>query len=148
LKSDVNGDGPYRAKGVIYDPYLSEWIVGDRYSSNIGFMDENASTHYGDLAEWILYAPFLKAEGLSIDTLNMETIPGVAPDEDATVALSVTYDGRSYSKEWWELYGKNLDYNQRFYIRRMGYVRDWIGIKLRGASRSRMSFARLDAEVS
>jgi hypothetical protein len=148
LKSDVNGDRPFRGKGAIYDPYLSEWIVGDKYNSNIGTLDESAATHYGELAEFIMFTPFIKLDDLSIDELNIETIPGIAPDNDATVAFSVTYDGRNYSKEWWNLYGENLDYNQRFYIRRIGYVRNWVSMKFRGASRSRMSFSRLDIEVS
>ena len=74
----------------------------------------------------------------------METIPGSSVvDDDATVALSLTYDGIHYGKEWFQLYGNALDYNQRFIIRRLGYVSDWVGFKFRGATKSRMSFGVL-----
>jgi len=91
----------------------------------------------------LLYPPFLKLETASIDEIDIETLPGNAPDHDATVALSQTSDGLAYSQEWWQLYGDNFDYNQRFVIYRVGYVADWVGFKLRGATKSRMSFAGL-----
>ncbi len=48
--------------------------------------------------------------------------------------------------EWFALYGSPLDYGQRFILNRLGYVRDWVGFKFRGATKSRMAFAmmRLD----
>lgn len=147
-KSDVYGDKPYRGKGAIFDPNVSKWIVGDRLNSNIGYMDKEGVTHYGEIAEWIIYTPFIKLDGLSINQIEIETIPGIAPDNDATASFSVTYDGRAYSKEWWNLYGENLDYNQRFYFRRVGHVRNFVGFKLRGASRSRMNFANFNMDAS
>lgn len=148
LKSDVNGDDTYRARGLVLDPRSGKWIVGDKLDGNIGYLDRSSCTHYGELAEWILYTPFVKMETLSINTLSIETIPGIAPDGDATVSLSVTQDGRTYSNEFWQLYGANYDYGQRFYLRNIGYVRDWIGFKFRGASRSRMAFSNLNIEAS
>ena len=56
--------------------------------------------------------------------------------------VSLTYDGVSYGTEYIEEYGMINEYGKRFIVRRLGYVRDWFGMKLRGASRSRMAFAR------
>ena len=81
-------------------------------------------------------------ETASIDEMDIETAPGHTSEEDATVAISITYDGVTYGKEWFQLYGAPSDYSQRFVIRRLGYVRDWFGFKMRGASRSRMAFSR------
>ena len=50
--------------------------------------------------------------------------------------------------EWTAMYGDNLNYNTRFIIRRMGYVRDNVSFKLRTASRSRMSFCNFGIEAS
>lgn len=74
--------------------------------------------------------------------------PTVILTDDATVGVSLTVDGRMYSNEFFQLYGEKNDYNTRFYIRRLGYVRNVIGIKLRGASRSRMAFSNLTIEAS
>ena len=149
LKSDVEGDAPYRGKNIVLDERNGKWLVGDRRNSNIGELSDTLATHYGDIAEWLLFTPFLKLETLSIDQLEIETIPGIVDSaKDATVFVSTNTNGRTYGKEWTQLYGDQWDYSQRFYIRRFGYVRDWIGFKFRGASRSRMAFGLLDIEAS
>ena len=90
----------------------------------------------------------VRLETLSVNTFEIETIPGFSPDDDATVFISQSEDGVTYSPEWIQLYGQNLNYKQRFYMRALGYVRKWITYKLRGASRSRMNFNFLNVEAS
>lgn len=148
LKSDVLGDLTYRAKNVVFDPRNGDWLIGDKRDGSVGVMSEENCTHYGQIAEWLLYTAFLKLETLSVNSLEMETIPGIAPDNDATVFISQTVNGRTYGKEYIQVYGENLDYNQRFRVRNMGYIRDWVGYKFRGASRSRMSFCNLVLDAS
>lgn len=148
LKSDTLGDNTYRAINFVRSLDTSDWICGDKLDSKIGRLDPSVATHYDDIAEWLLFTPLVKMESLSIDKLEMETISGFAPNDDATVFISQTLDGYFYGKEWTQLYGQNLDYGQRFYVRRLGYVRDIVGWRFRGASRSRMSFALLDLEAS
>jgi hypothetical protein len=148
LKSDVLGDNVYRAKNFVLSGDSNKWLCGDKLNSNIGYLDESKATHYGEIAEWLLYTPMVRLESLSVDSMEIETIPGFAPDSDATVFISQTENGYIYSSEWVQLYGDNLDYFQRFVVRRLGYVRDYIGWKLRGASRSRMSFALMNVEAT
>ena len=87
-------------------------------------------------------------ETLSIDSLRLKTIPGISPDNDATVFISRTDDMRVHSKEHIEQYGVNSDYNKNFTMRNLGYVRSETAFKIRTASRSRMAFCRLDVEAS
>ena len=144
LKSDVLGDETYRGKNPIFDPRISKWILGDKRDSTIGESDQSICTHYGDIAEWIIDTPLINLEGKVTNQLMLETISGIAPDEDATVALSVTRNGRHHGQEHWVEMGANNDYNQRFIVRQpFGFVRHYIGIRFRGASRSRMSLAML-----
>lgn len=143
LKSDIVGDKPFRGKNLVRTPDVAQWIAGDRENGNIGSLDASVATQYGNIAEWILYTPLIKLERLTVNELEAETIPGFSLDNDATVFLSQTTDGITYSPEWVQLYGENLKYSQRFIIRRLGYVRNHVGYKLRGASKSRMSFALL-----
>ncbi len=148
LKSDVKGNTPWRGRSFVRDERNGQWLCGDRQGANVGIIDERVCTQYGAMVEWELFTPLLKLETKSIDYLEMETIPGEAPDHDATVFFSRTEDARTYSQEWSQLYGQNHDYNQRFIKRHLGYVRHWVGLKFRGASKSRMSFAFLNIEVS
>lgn len=142
-------DADYRARNFVRDPRIGEFVVGDKLGANLGILDKKVATQYGEIAEWILYTPIIKLETMSINLLEIETIPGIVNDiEDATVFVSRTEDGRIYGKEWTELYGNRWDYNQRFEIRRFGYVRNWIGFKFRGTSRNRMAFGLLNVEVS
>lgn len=147
LKSDVYGDTPYRGINSIFDAKAGSWICGDKQDSTIGRIDDDVSTHYGENVESIFYSPFMKLERMSISKVELETIPGNTTTDDATVAFSVTEDGKTYGKEYWLDYGSPNDYGQRFIIRRVGYVRDWMGFKFRSVSSSRMSFANMRVEA-
>jgi len=139
LKTGVDSD-PWRGVHGIFEPRIGKWVYGDKLDSNLGIYDDTVATQYGEIAEWTLHTPFLLLESQSIDRLDIETMPGHTGDDDATVFISLTYDGLTFGKEWTELYGLPNDYSKRFIARRLGYVRDWVGIKLRGATRSRMAF--------
>ncbi len=139
LKTGVDST-PWRGVHGAFDPRLGKWLYGDKQGSNIGIFDETVATQYGEIAEWVLYTPFLLLESQSVDRLEIETMPGHTGTEDATVFISMSYNGVTFGKEWTELYGAPSDYSKRFIVRRLGYVRDWVGIKFRGATRSRMGF--------
>jgi len=143
LKSDIQGNTPYRAINGVYDPRFSAFIVGDKQNTNIGKLDLSKATQYGNKVEWILYSPFLALETASINELELETISGdYTSDGEVTVAFSMTKDGRTYSKEFWASYGAPNEYNKRFILRRLGYVNNWVGFKFRGISDARVAFAR------
>ncbi len=142
LKTDVQGEATYRAINGVHDARLGFWVYGDKLNGNIGKLDNSVFTHYDEIVEWLLYTAFLDLDGFSVDEIEIETIPGNTTFDDATVAFSMTYDGQTYGKEWWVMYGEPLEYGKRFFLRRLGYVRDWTGFKFRGATKSRMSFAR------
>ena len=143
LKSDINGNEPYRGINGIFDPRISKWIYGDKRLSNIGYLNNNSCTYYGDAVEWTLTTPFVNVDGYSIDEIELETIPGHTTTEDAKVAFSMSYDGLTYGREYWIKYGDPNDYDQKFIVRSAGYVNDWVSIRFRGASKSRMSFAMM-----
>jgi len=146
VKTDVQGTKPWRAIHGVFEPRKGVWVYGDKLDSNIGILDENVVTHYGEIAEWELRTPLMHLESMSINELELETIPGFTVDADSTVATSVTFDGFTYSKEFWELYGNPSDYQRRFILRALGYVNDKIGFKFRGATKSKMAFgiAKID----
>lgn len=143
LKTDVNGDMPYRAINGVFDPRISKWVYGDKWGATLGTLDNDVSTHYGSIVESIFYTPFMNLETQSIDSLELETIPGHTSTDDAKVAVSLTYDGLTYGSEWWTLYGAPSAYGERFILNRLGHCDSWVGMKFRTASASRMAFSML-----
>lgn len=143
LKTDIAGDKTYRGINGVFDARRSQWVYGDKLSGNIGRLDNTVFTVYEEAIEWLLFSPFMKFDGMSVDEIEIETLPGGTSFEDATVAFSVTQDGLTYSKEWFTLYGEPQEYGRRFYQRRLGAFQDWAGFKFRGATKSRMSFATM-----
>ena len=140
LQTGKNGQA-YRGINGIYDSSSGQWIAGDKYAFNLGIIDNTVFTQYGIAQEWYLFTPFINLETMSVDEMQVETIPGNNITDDAKVAMSTTTDGQNYNTEWWELYGQPLDYNHRFTLYRLGYVNQWIGFRLRGYTTSRMAFA-------
>lgn len=143
LKSDVQGNTPYRAINGVNDARSALWVYGDKQDETIGYLDNNSATHYGDIAEWILYTPLIKLETMSIDQIDIETIAGHTTTDDATVFFSMSYNGLTHGKEYICDYGGPNEYDQRFFKRALGYVPDWVSLKFRGATRSRMNFCNL-----
>ena len=141
LKTDVDKDTTYRAINGVFDARSVKWIYGDKRDLIIGELDNSVVTHYGELVEWLLYTPFINLETASIDEVELEAIPGFTSIEDATVAISLTYDGVIYGAEYWMDYGSPNDYNARFIIRRLGYINQWAAFKFRGVSKSKMAFS-------
>ena len=148
LKTDVYGDRDYRGKDMVYDPRFSKWCIGDKRDNTIGFLDDSVCTHYGEIVEGLLFTPVLDMETLSINELKLKTIPGISPDNDATVFISRTDDMRIYGQKHTEKYGANFDYNKNFTMRNLGYVRSETAFRIRTASRSRMAFTQLDIDAS
>ena len=148
LKSGVSGVAKYRAINGVFDSRIAKWVYGDQRDTNIGLLDNAIFTQYEDIQEWELYTPLLKLEPYSVDEIEIETIPGHTTDIDAKVSVSLTYNGVTYGKEYFQLYGQPNDYNQRFFLRRLGQGNDWVGYKFRGATKSRMAFGLLEVSYS
>lgn len=149
LKTDVLGNRTYRGINFIKDLDLGEWVGGDKRDASIGYLDASKANHYDDIAEWELFTPLIhNLETLSIDELELNTIAGFAPDNDATIAISLTDEGLIYGSEYWTLYGNEYQYSKRLITRPRHYVRDDVGFKFRGASRARMNFSFLNIEAS
>lgn len=142
LKSGVSTD-QWRAKHGVFDPRIGSYIYGDKLGDFLGSLDDAEATQYGVIAEWYLFTPFMDLEALSVDEIKVETIPGFTVTDDATVFISHTIDGVFYSMEYSLEYGGPSEYTKNFRARRLGYVDDWVGYRLRGASKSRMAFGKI-----
>lgn len=140
VKSDINSDIPWRGINGVNDPRVG-WVYGDRMDTNIGKLDNTVATQYGNAVECLFFTPLVNLEGMSIDEMEIDTIPGHQVNVgNVTCAISLTYNGLTYGKEWWALYGVQSKYGLRFIQRRLGYVRHNVGFKVRCASPERVAF--------
>lgn len=140
VKSDITGELPWRGINGVNDPRVG-WVYGDRTDTNIGILDNTVATQYGNTIESLFFTPLVDLESASIDALEIDTIPGHQFNVgNVTCAISLTYNGLTYGKEWWALYGVQSKYSIRFIANRLGYVRDNIGFKVRCVSPERLAF--------
>jgi hypothetical protein len=93
IKSDVLGDNPWRGINGVFDARIGQWVFGDKNGPLLGILDNTVGTQYGNIVEWLMYTPYAYIEDQSIDQLEIQTIPGFTTTEDATVFLSLSYDG-------------------------------------------------------
>lgn len=135
-------DTNYSGVHYVLDPRINKYVVGDKVTDKTGTLEHDLATQYGELVEWELYSPFIALQHGRVHQLDIETLPGFNDQGDATVFVSMSYDGVNYSQQYTEVYGEPSKYNTRFILRRLGYVDDWVGFKLRGQTRSRMTFSK------
>ena len=139
LKTGLDND-IWRGNFGMFDTILAGWIYGDEYDGRVGRLDDTVATQYDEVQEWVLFTPFVYLESASIDELEIEIMPGHTTTEDATVFISMSYDGVTHGTEYINEYGLPFNYSKRFISYRHGYVNDWFSFKLRAVSQSRMGF--------
>ena len=132
---------PWQGINGVFDPRIGKWVYGDRYDGTLGVLDDSTPLQYGAMQQWYLDTPYMNLDTMSVDQLEILTVPGFNADDDATVFISQSQDGEFYGQEATVPYGKPGEYDKRFIKRRLGYVRNFVTYRLRGVSRSRMAFS-------
>ena len=109
LDSTVDGRiSPWRVKGVCHA--YGKYIVGDRYSENIGVL-QDIPTEYGEDVEFELQT-FIRSERsahFSVGKLEIDCLTG-QKITDETIGLSISRDGRLWSDYHYRSLGKTGDY--------------------------------------
>ena len=141
LKVGVDDESMPLSNGV-FDPRSSKWVYGESNSSRIGTLERNICTYYDDAIEQIFYTPQINFEDVSIREIELDTIPGFTVD-NASVMMSMSYDGLAYGKEQSLSYGADSSHNKRFRAWRLGNVYKDFNFKFRTTSKSRMIFSKL-----
>jgi hypothetical protein len=148
VKSGIDTDEVWRAKFGVFDPRAAKWIYGDILENKLAYLDQEAGAQYGESVECICYTPILSGlETLSIDEFEINTITGYTA-KDFTSAFSISSDGITYGKEYWNLISKSNNYNTRYIARNLGYIRDDFNFKFRIVSTEKMSFSGLTVKAT
>lgn len=140
LRTDDNG---WRAINGIYDPNLNKWFYGDKIDSRIGYLNELTAGHYGQPVHSVFYTPLIPLESASVDELEINTISGYG-SSDVNLFISTTRDGSYHSLEWSKESSVVQQYDYRYIVRRLGYVRRFIGFKFRSYHTDKINFSGLE----
>jgi len=128
LKSDIDGSRPYR--GIYHINSGNAWTVGDKRDPIISELNFSDARHHGEEVEYVLETPMFQVRNKRVFDLELDNIPGRTHAEHR-LAFSVTYDGITFGQEHWIHFDEALNYTERVLARRIGYVRNNIGFRLR-----------------
>lgn len=132
------GQGQWRCINGIRDPLQNKWIYGDKMDSRIGYLDRFTAAQYGAAVHSEFYTPLIPIESLSVDALEINTVSGYSSTPE-NLFVSTTRDGASYSQEWSQEISVPSQYDDRFIVRRLGYVRKKIGFKFRSLNKGKIN---------
>jgi hypothetical protein len=148
VKSGIEDDTPWRGINGVFDPRVG-WIYGDRVTDDIGFLDNGIATQYGNQVENILYTPFITLEEMSINEVEFSILPGhQAMSSPVTSFISLSYNGVTYGTEYTQTTSTQHDYDLRLIYFQLGYVRQFVSIKLRTVSGERLAISRCMVDYS
>ena len=148
LTSTVVGFSQYRARNLVWA--YDKWLVGDPQSSNVGYLVDTISTHWGQKVRWEFGTQIVYNEGngalfheLELVSLTGRVALGVNPQ----ISTSYSLDGLSWSQDRFVNVGTIGTTKKRIVWFQQGNMRNWRIQRFRGDSDSHMSFARLEAQI-
>lgn len=142
-----SGQNQWRCINGVRDPLQNKWVYGDKIDGRIGALNSESASQYAEAVHSEFYTPLVPIESLSINSVEINTIPGFPPTTES-LFVSTTRDGNYYSSEWSKEVTVNANYNQRYIVRRLGYVRKNIGFKFRSLNKGKLNVSGLIADAS
>ena len=121
-------DDAYRSIDFFYEG--NTITCGDKLNPVTGSLRFDISSQYGIDQEHILLSPYIKADNVIINDLELETSGGVCGKIDR-IFISATTDGINYGREQLVVMQSPFIYDNRVLWRRVGRVRKNIGFKFR-----------------
>jgi len=148
LTSSLVGKAVYRAKNFVW--CYDKWLCGDPTSSQVGYLTNSVSSHYGEVIGWDFSTVILYNEGHGaiFHELELVSLTGnVDLGADPRIWTSYTIDGRLWSLEISRTVGKQGERLKRIAWLQQGHMRHWRAQRFRGTSDAHMSVARLEAAI-
>lgn len=148
LSTSVVGFAQYRARNFVWA--YDKWLVGDPQSSNIGYMVQDISSHWGQIVRWefgtlIVYN---EGKGALFNQLELVSLTGrVALGVDPIITTSYSTDGMAWSQDRPIRVGTTGNMNKRLCWFQQGHMRNWRIQRFRGDSQAHLSFVRLEAQI-
>jgi hypothetical protein len=148
LRSSLVGLGRWEVCDAVW--CYDRWNVCKPAATDIGFLDKNLASHWGQTVGWEFGTIIVYNEGRGAIFHEMELVSltgRVQPGADPTVWTSYSVDGLTYSAEKPARVGTLGQYDKRVVWLQQGHMRNWRIQKFRGTSEAQLAMARLEARV-
>lgn len=148
LRSSLVGLGRWEVCDAVW--CYDRWNVCRPGEIDVGYLDKNVATHWGQTVGWEFGTMILYNEGRGaiVHELELVSLTGrVQPGADPTVWTSYSVDGLTYSVEKPARVGTLGQYDKRIVWLQQGHMRNWRSQKFRGNSDAQLAVARLEARV-
>jgi len=148
LTSALAGFGQYRARNFVLA--YGKWIAGDPTSSNIGYMTQSVSTHWGGTVRWEFSTTIFYNEGKGaiFNSIELVALTGsVALGKDPVISTSYSLDGKLWSQEKAIKAGQVGDTTKRLVWFRQGAMRHWRIQRFSGTSNAHITILAISAEL-
>lgn len=139
---------PYRGINAVF--CYNKWIVGDRQTGALGYLDEKTATQFNEEMGWRFdtLMVYNAGKGAIMHTIELVGLTGRAPKEEKPIAfMSTTTDGLSWSVERACSMGRRGNTAQHVKWRPHRRFSNFLGLRFRGASNSLAGWAACEAEV-
>lgn len=141
-------DQAYRPRFAV--SAYNQWYVGDAASGQIGVLDDDIATHFGEAVGWMFDTKLLYNGGKSaiIHSLELVGLPGRGAQIDEPVAfLSYTPDGETWGMERACSVGRPFQRTKRVQWRPHKRFRNYLALRFRGDSSALAGWAALEANI-
>jgi hypothetical protein len=148
LRSSLVGLGRWEVCDAVW--CYDRWNVCKPAATDVGFLDKNIASHWGQTVGWEFGTIIVYNEGRGAIFHEMELVSltgRVQPGADPTVWTSYSVDGLTYSVEKPARVGTLGQYDKRVVWLQQGHMRNWRIQKFRGTSEAQLAMARLEARV-
>jgi hypothetical protein len=148
LSSGLSETSQYRAKYLTWA--YNHWFVGDPQSSDLGILNYDNSSHWGNEVSWefLTEIVFNNTNGAIFHELELVALTGRSePGVESVILTSYSTDGMTWSQEQGCRVGLFGNRNRRITWLRQGMMERWRVQKFRGTSSAHTSFARLEAKI-
>jgi hypothetical protein len=148
LTTSQVGFSQYRARNMVWA--YDKWLVGDPQSSNIGYLVDNISSHWGQIVRWefgtlIIYS---EGNGAIFNRLELISLTGsVAIGTNPQISTSYSVNGLAWSQDKSISVGTTGNTAKRLAWLQQGHMRNWRIQRFRGDSQAHLSFIRLEAQI-
>ena len=128
LKTDINREATYRGLYHINDG--DRWTAADKRQNILSRFSFTNARHIGQDVEYIVHTTLVQVRNKRLFDLQVDTVPGRTL-EASNMSYATTFDGITYSAEHFIRFNTPRDYTRRVLARRLGYVRNNVGFRLR-----------------
>lgn len=142
------GENRYLAQNHVW--CYDKWIVGHPEQKKIGTLTNQIGEHWGKIIEWEFTTSILynESRGAIFHQLELVSLAGrTLFGESPTVCTQYSVDGIDWSNPKYISAGKTGQRDKRLVWFQQGYMNNWRIQRFTGTSESRLSIARLEAQI-